>query len=115
MALLYETKIEISHPIATFEPVVERFQTDSYSVRASRGINSQTEQWTVMWHNLTKSEANALRAQLKAGSVELIYWETPLESSEKPFTCLNYAIGGYPSAAARFTCTATLQREYDPV
>lgn len=114
MALLYETKISISHPIATFEPVVERFQTDSYSIRASRGINSQTESWEIVWNGLTRTEANNVRAQLKAGSVELIYWQSPLESTERPYTCTVYSVAPYPAANERYMVTATLNREYDP-
>lgn len=115
MALLYENKIEVSNPTVQFTPTVERFKTDNYSVRASRGFNAQDEVWTVVWVNLTKSEANNLRAALKAASVEVLWWTSPLESSDKPYTCTNYAANPLVGDFDRWTLTATLQREYDPV
>lgn len=114
MALLFEDNISISYPTASFTPVVERFQTDSYSVRASRGINSQEEIWNIVWTNLSKANVNDLRAALKAASVEVLWWQSPLENNEKPYTCTEYSVSPYPSATTRFSVSATLHREYDP-
>ncbi len=112
--LLYTNKIEYGSPSSSFTARTEKFQTDSYSIRAAVGINSIQEQYDVAWAGLTEAEATALINQLKtAKGIDLLQWQPPLATSAYDFTCDKFSFAEYPGDVLYYTVNATLTREYD--
>ena len=112
--LLYTNKLQYGSPGSKFTARVEKFQTDSYSIRAAVGINSIQEEFDLVWAGLTKAEATALVAQLKtAKGVDLLQWQPPLEASALNFTCAQFNANEYAGEADYYSVSAVLTREYD--
>ena len=112
--LLYTNKLQYGSPTAKFTSKVEKFKTDSYSIRAAIGINSVEEQYDLLWAGLTEAEATALVAQLKAAKgVELLQWQPPLEASALNFTCAQFTANEYAAETQYYSISAVLNREYD--
>ena len=113
-ALLYTNKLSYGSPAAKFTAKVEKFKTDSYSIRAAVGINNVEEVFDLSWAGLTEIEATALVAQLKsAKGVELLQWSPPLESATLNFTVAQFSANEYAGEAGYYTIAATLNREFD--
>lgn len=113
-ALLYTNKLQYSSPNMNYTARVEKFNTDSYSIRAAIGINSIEESYDLTWAGLTQAEAIALIAQLKAAKgLELLQWTPPLEASEQSFTITTFAATEYPGPVPFYSVSASLTREYD--
>lgn len=115
-ALLYTDKMDMSGPSRAASFKTERFQVDSYSIRAAKGLNPIEVKYTAVWNCLTQAEAKALADQLDAtNGVELLQWTPPLENEE-----LNYSVSGYSvgldnasGSEYEYRLTANLVREYD--
>lgn len=113
-ALLSQAKIAFASPIGNFEEAVIRFQTDSYSVRATQGINPNIESWEIIWAGLTAAEATSLKGQLNdAAGVTIIDYTSPLSGSAQKWTCTEHSAEPYPGPAEYWTYTAILLLEND--
>ena len=114
--LLYTNKLEYGSPTQKFTAKVEKFKTDSYSIRAAIGINSVEEVYDLVWGGLTNAEATALVNQLKtAKGIDLLQWTPPLSVDEYNFTVSQFAANEYSGEADYYSVSATLNREYDNV
>lgn len=114
-ALLYQDDISIVSPVAAMVARVERFQTDSYSVRAQKGINGMDEKWTISWVGLTASRARGLSNQLQGAAITLVQWTPDPFTDERSFTCESHSITPIMDngVASSYMIDAVLAREYD--
>lgn len=114
-ALLYQDHISLTSPVTEKTARVERFQTDSYSVRAARGINAQEERVNVEWFGLSASQARALNNQLDAAAISLLLYTPPPFTSEKGYTCESFSITPIfaDDNSSAYAASAVLRREYD--
>jgi phage-related protein len=111
--LLYQTKIEFAYPVGSTTFKVERFQTDSYSVRAAMGINNADVKYQVVWGNLTATEATALIASFDAlKGVSTVDYKPLLSTTTLKFTVTDYIVTEYPGVAKRYRVEANLTKEY---
>lgn len=111
--LLYTNKLIYGMPVRSSEFRVERFQTDSYSIRASVGLNPVETQYTLEWSNLSLAEVQALSAQLNGAASNTISWQPDDATGAQKFTCINYSLNQHPGPNATWALMATLRREYD--
>ena len=113
--LLYTDKIDSVGPTSSNSFRVERFQTDSYTIRAATGINNSEVKYSLTWLFLTQAEAQALKAQFDdSKGVSLIQWTPPLENTELNFTVESYSSALFTSQEPfTYKFTATLMKEYD--
>ena len=116
-ALPLPENIALTSPIITSTARVERFQTDSYSVRAMIGINGVDEKVSVQWLGLTASEARTVSNFLKNHALNLIEWAPEPWTTSRYWTCANHSTEHVMANAARSTynITAELVREFDPL
>ena len=113
-ALLSTNKLEYGSPSKQTTFKVERFNTDSYSVRAKVGINPVQSKYTLTWAGLTGAELIALAAQLDAaGGVDTVDWTPPDVGVSKKFTVASYSINEYPGPTASYKVSADLTLEFD--
>lgn len=114
-ALLYQDDISIVSPVAAMVARVERFQTDSYSLRAQKGINGMDEKWTVEWVGLTESRARALSNQLQGAAITLVQFTPAPFVDERSFTCESHDISPIMDngTVSSYSIEAVLIREYD--
>ena len=97
---------------------VERFQTDSYTIRAASGFNNSQVKYNVAWNCLTQAEVTALSEFFEnTKGVSLIQWTPPLEAVELNFTVETYEVLLADSSGTAFTynVSASLIKEYDLV
>lgn len=120
VALPYTDKIAATGPARSSSFRVERFQTDSYTIRGTVGINVEDITYQLTWVCLTRAEADALSNTLAATrGISLIQWTPPLENEELNFTVTQYDAELTSTAGSvsdyLFNVTATLKLEYDLV
>ena len=110
-------KLATTAPSITSEARVERFSTDSYSVRAQIGINAINQKVTVTWYGLTAAETRTVSNFLNSHVINLIAFTPAPFTSERYWTCANHSIETIAdnSATASYSITAELNREYDPL
>ena len=93
VALLSTNKIDSVGPSRSNAFRVDRFQTDNYSIRASRGFNNAEVKYSITWRCLTQAEANALATMFdNTKGTSLIQWTPPLEGIEQNFTVASYNV-----------------------
>lgn len=116
-ALPLTDHIAITSPVIASTARVERFQTDSYSVRAMIGINGIDQKATIQWIGLTAAESRTVSNFLNAHALELIAYTPDPFTTERYWTCTSHSVEpiGQNTGRTSYTITAELQREYDPL
>lgn len=113
-ALLYTDKLIYGSPTRSTTYKVERFQTDSYSIRAAVGINPAQTEYDLQWGGLTQTEMNNLTAQLDSGrGINAFTWTPPGSAFVQKFTVGKYTVNEYAGPTPYYSVNATLTREYD--
>lgn len=115
VTLPHLTKLALSSPDVTISSNVERFNTDSYSVRATNGINSVREVWKLKWIGLTTSEAKDVVNAIKGTKgVSLIQYRPLLSDVDKYYTSTEVSATPYNTPAGDYwTVDTTLSEEFD--
>jgi phage-related protein len=85
---------------------------NGYSERASDGINSAVDTWTVTWENLSSADYNTVVAALDmAKGVDYLTWTPFGEASQKKFVCVAFTRRVY--SAGYNSVSATLEQVFD--
>lgn len=112
--LLYTNKLQLGSPSKSTSFKVERFNTDSYSVRATVGINPVVAKYTLSWAGISPAELTALTAQLNAAAgVGTVDYTPPDVGASQKFTVASYSFNEYPGVSRAYQVTAELTREFD--
>jgi phage-related protein len=112
--LLYTSKLRYGSPTRNSSFKVEKFQTDSYSIRAAVGINPMQTEYDLEWTGLTSSEMTALVAQFESAKGFIaLDWTPPGESNPQKFTVDNFDVQEYPGPTVRYSVRGKLTRVYD--
>jgi phage-related protein len=86
---------------------------DGYSHDVPDGINSQLDNWSIQWENMTASERDAVVAVLDAvGQTDILTWTPPGSSSEKKFKVTNSGYTETFSAGNIYNISLTLRQVF---
>lgn len=85
---------------------------DGYEQRASFGINTLPQVWSLSFTNREEAEANAIDSFLKArGGTEFFTWITPDDGTELKFVCQEWT--KRIERANRYSINATFRQVFD--
>lgn len=85
---------------------------DGYSQRASDGINTLKDTWSVEWNCLDSTSYNEINSFLEArAGWESFEWTPPGESVEKKFICKQWGVS-HPGNS-KYVISATFNEVYD--
>lgn len=98
----------------TVKPVVTPIKFgDGYEQRATYGINTKPENWSLKFSNRDDSEADAIEAFFEAqGGVDSFDWTPPLGIASLKFVCRTWDRS--LDKANLNTVTATLEQVFEP-
>lgn len=113
--LLYQNKLTLEGPGIDYEPRITRFETASYSVRAIVGLHGVTERLNLVWTGLTAAESRALQNQLKGALIDVVTFTPPPFTDSRAYTAESFNEQRHAGNTDRYTVTATMRREYDPL
>lgn len=112
--LLSTNKLVYGSPSKTTTYKVERFNTDSYSVRAAVGINPAQTEYDLKWGGLTLAEMVALVNQIDGTrGITTVTWQPPGAVAAQKFTIASHSVSEYPGPTPYYSVEAKLTREYD--
>lgn len=112
-ALLYQNKLVVGENTQV-TALREEFKTDSYRVRANKGINPIEKTITLTWIGLTRAQANGLNNQLEdAQGVETVDYTTVIgPGTSQKWSSVDWSSNIMDFNESVFTMTATLELEY---
>ncbi len=110
------TKISQQSTMKRAPKVLSSSYGDGYEQLSPDGINNVAEQWTVVWENLSSTDANTLETlwQTTRYGVDYVTWTPPLPSPLN--TSKKYRIKSLDmvvSSGNIFTYQATVQQVFD--
>lgn len=85
---------------------------DGYSQRKTDGINSNPQEWNVVWDNIPEADGETLRAFFEdQGGVEIVLWTPFGQAEELKFSNDDFRLR--PSGYGIVTCSVRLEQEFD--